>query len=110
MVKLLASIGITICAIFSCCSLPMFANSSVYFNETTHKLDAINVLSNSIDSTTQNNQDTILRKTNSLKDDIYLHPIDCITPYTLQKENGFTDNHGKHFHFRVGHFMVLPII
>ena len=85
MVKLLASIGITICAIFSCCSLPMFANSSVYFNETTHKLDAINVLSNSIDSTTQNNQDTILRKTNTLKDDIYLHPIDCITPYTLQK-------------------------
>ena len=28
--------------------------------------------------------DTIQKK-NSLKDDAYLHPIDCITPYTLKK-------------------------
>ena len=25
------------------------------------------------------------RKTNSIKDDAYLHPVDCITPYTLEK-------------------------
>ena len=26
-----------------------------------------------------------VQKTNSLKDDAYLHPVDCITPYTLKK-------------------------
>ena len=30
-------------------------------------------------------QSDTIRKTNSIKDDAYLHPIDCITPYTLKK-------------------------
>ncbi|HED11342.1 MAG TPA: hypothetical protein ENJ10_11690, partial [Caldithrix abyssi] len=30
-------------------------------------------------------QTSTSRKTNSLKDDVYLHPIDIITPYTLKK-------------------------
>lgn len=30
-------------------------------------------------------QDTITKKENSLHDDVYLHPIDAITPYTLKK-------------------------
>ncbi|HMX04563.1 MAG TPA: hypothetical protein PKE14_07825, partial [Chitinophagales bacterium] len=35
-----------------------------------------NISAQSVDST---------RKSNPLIDDAYLHPIDCITPYTLQK-------------------------
>lgn len=30
-------------------------------------------------------QTDTIQKTNSIKDDAYLHPIDCITPYTLKK-------------------------
>jgi hypothetical protein len=30
-------------------------------------------------------QEESIQKINSIKDDVYLHPIDCITPYTLKK-------------------------